>query len=204
MRLAALLVLLPVGASAQSDSAHARICDWDGWLPPAVGRARFLAAHSLTSRSDLAYRRSLESANEHERDAAARALAASRDTGTLTALLRHVADPNSVVRDGAIRSLGRIGDMRAVGPLEEALMSGDKHVRQAAAWSLGQLQAGRSTGALLAATRDTSEHVRSEAAWALGLTANRSALPRLAELSAHDVKAVRVAADCSIERLGRP
>lgn len=180
------------------DSIGARACEWDGWLPPDVARTRYRAAHPLNEAAERALRRLLDSPNAKDRDRAARALAAGRDSSTVTALLRHVDDQNNVVRDGVVRSLGRIGSPLAESALVAALGGRDAQIRQAAAWSLGQIEAIGANDALVAATRDTNEHVRSEAAWALGFAGRESAVPRLREMVTDEEKSVRLAAVCAI------
>lgn len=184
--------------STPVDSIGARTCEWDGWLPPNAARARYRAAHPLNEPAEQSLRLLLDSPKAQERDRAARALAAGRDSATVTALLDHVTDPNSVVRDGVVRSLGRIGAARAVSALVMVLSGSDPHLRQAAAWSLGQLEAVRARDALLAASHDTNEHVRSEAAWALGFAGDESTVPRLRQMTTDERKAVRLAAVCAI------
>ena len=191
-----------IAVPGTSDSTFARVCDWEGWLPPAAGRIRYRSAHPLTAAAESVLRAQLSSANEHQRDAAARALGAGRDSATVSALMARAREGNQIVRDGALRSLGRIGSLRAEGVLIEALNDTSKHIRQAAAWSLGQLESRGASSALLRATHDPEEQIRAEAAWALGMTSDVSVLPRLREMGTDANDHVRVASVCATGWLG--
>lgn len=189
------------GPSASADYGK-RVCEWDGWLPPETGRARYLAAKALTSDEDDVLRLALQSRNPQRRDMASRRLAASRDPRSLAALIALEADSSSVVREGMLRSLGRIGSPLGEPVLLRAMRGGDKHLRQAAAWSLGQMRSKNATDVLLSATRDINEQVRSEAAWSLGMIGDKSVLPNLGTMTSDRAKAVRLASVCAIGWLG--
>ena len=191
----------PIGAQAPApavaDTAGARVCGWDGWLPPEDARRRVRAERPLSASQEADLRRALLSSSGQRRDAAARALASGRDSATITALLGVAGDSNTVVRDGVLRALGRIGSARALPALFVALRDGRKSDRQAAAWSLGQIQSPDAVPALLAATNDANEHVRTEAVWALGMTGDTTAMPRLRRMAQTFNEPVRVASACA-------
>jgi HEAT repeat protein len=184
-------------AHAAADTLGARVCAWDGWLPPEAARQRIRAERPLDTAREAELRRTLLTSAGKRRDEAARALASGRDSATITALISVARDTNEVVRDGVLRSLGTIGSARALPVLNAALRDGSKHDRQAAAWALGQIASPLAVPALLDATHDANEHVRTDAMWALGMTGDTSALPRLRRLSLTVDEAVRVASACA-------
>ena len=189
-------------ASAAADTLGARVCGWDGWLPPDEGRRRVRAAQPLTPLREAELRQTLLTSSGQRRDAAARSLASGHDSATITALLSVAHDTNEVVRDGVLRALGRIGSTRALEVLSDALRDGRKHDRQAAAWSLGQISSPLAVPALLDATHDANEHIRVEAAWALGMTGDTAAVPRLRRMAVTLNEATRVASACATGWLG--
>ena len=189
-------------AVAPADTLGARICAWDGWLPPERARERVRAAHPLTAEREAELRRTLLASAGQQRDAAARALAAGTDSATVTALISVANDTNEVVRDGVLRALGTIGSPRALPVLEQALENGWKHDRQAAAWSLGQIRSPLAVPALLAASHDANEHIRGDVAWALGMTGDTTVLPRLRAMAVTLNEETRVASACASGWLG--
>ena len=192
------LALVTSPASAQRPETAAERCSWEGWLPPAAGRARIRDASALDSAREAALRLELRSGSKAVREQAALRLGAGRQPTTIDALIALTRDREPQVVDAAVRSLGRIGDRGAGAVLVPLLSSGDAHVRQAAAWALGQLEDPAAASALAAVTRDANKHVRTEAVWALGLVGGSVAVPRLVELTRDAQSHVRLAAVCSL------
>lgn len=202
----ALMCVTIVGsrAEAQRSETPAERCTWEGWLPPAAGRARVLASSALDAQQEAALRELARSPSKVRRQEAALKLAASREAASLDLLLELTNDAEPQVVDAAVRSLGRIGDRRATATLLPLVSAADAHVRQGAAWALGQLEDGAATDALISATRDDNKHVRTDATWALGLAGNRTAaVSRLIELTRDGEEHVRLAAVCSLARATR-
>jgi HEAT repeat protein len=198
---AVVLGLLALAGSSHAQSAAER-CNWQGWLPPAEGRARVRRAARLDGAAEAQLRARAGSSSKFDRQQAALELGAAREPASAAVLLTLTHDPEPQVVDAAARSLGRVGDSSALSRLMELTGSDDSHVRQGAVWALGQIQNAHALDVLLGASTDSNKHVRTDAVWALGLVGGERAIAGLVDLTRDETAEIRIAAACSLERTG--
>ena len=114
-------------------------------------------------------------------------------------------DENSRVYGEAIRALGEIGAERAVDPLIQAMGHELPAIRMNAAAALGKIGDSRAVDSLIQMlAHDRIGDVRKSAAWALGKIGDSRASEALILALKDDDYYVRLYAQLSIEKIGRP
>jgi HEAT repeat protein len=136
---------------------------------------------------------------------AAEALGKIGDGRAVEPLIETLRDENSHVYGQVTWALGEICDVRAVKPLTEALGNEIPAVRINAAKALGKIKSSQAIEALIVSLReDRIWEVRKWSAWAMGEIKDSRAVDSLINALKDENYYVRMHAELSLEKTGRP